>query len=65
MKITVITDLAGKVLGTARQPAEEGQPVTALSAGAGQKAYEIELPTDLEDIESPGAFHEALERHLA
>lgn len=43
MKITVITDLAGNVLGTVRQRAEEGQPAAGLIAGAGQKAYEIEL----------------------
>ena len=65
MKITVITDLSGNVLGTVRHVAAEGQPVATLSAGTGQKAYEIELPADLERLESPDALHEALARHLA
>jgi hypothetical protein len=65
VKITVITDLAGNVLGTVRQRAEEGQPAAGLIAGAGQKAYEIELSPELEEIESPDALHEALKRHLA
>lgn len=65
MKIIVVTDLVGNVLGTVRQRAEEGQPVVALTAGTGQKAFEIELPTELEQVESADAFHEALKRHLA
>jgi hypothetical protein len=65
MKITIICGSDGKVLGTARQyPAERGQPVAHLIAKPGQTAHEVELPRELEAIESVDALHKALEKHL-
>ena len=67
MKITVITDQEGRILGTARQmrPSHEGQAAAGLIAGPGQTIRDIELPRQLEEIESPEALHAALEEHLA
>ena len=65
MKITVITDTDGRVLGTAPQYPEQGQPLNQFVAVAGQIIHEIDLPVELEQVRSPDEFHAALERHLA
>jgi len=65
VKLTVITDSNGKVIGTAPQDTAQDQPVVRLVAGAGQKAHEIELPADLTEMESAEDLHAALERHLS
>jgi hypothetical protein len=66
VKVTVITDQNGVVLGTSRhQDPQEGEPVSRLMAGPGQEAHEIELPSDLEEVESPETLHSALQDHLA
>jgi hypothetical protein len=66
MKITVITGPGGEVLGTARHEVVVGkdQPVVRLMAGPGQKAHEIELPTELENVQSAEALHAALQERL-
>ena len=64
MKITIICGPDGKVLGTARHYAAQGEPVGHLIARSGQTAYEIDLPKGLESIEAADAFHAALEQHL-
>jgi hypothetical protein len=65
MKITVVTDQDGKVLGTALHHPAAGQPVARPVAGPGQKIHELELPSHLEAVESAEALHSALERLLA
>lgn len=65
MKITVVTDQSGKVLGTARDRPADGQPVARPIAGPGQSIHELDLPSHLEAVESADALHSALERLLA
>ena len=71
MKITVITDPDGSVVGTAShsegeaEAARRGEPVGRLIAGPGQTAHEIELPSRLAQVESAAEFHQALQQHLA
>jgi hypothetical protein len=66
VRITIITDQDGKILGTARHPVSlsEGQLFIGLNAGPGQTAYEIELPRELEEIESAESLHLALGKHM-
>jgi hypothetical protein len=61
MKITVITDRKGKVLGSVRHAAgTKGAPAIGLVAGAGQTAHELELPRNLESVQSGDELHKAL-----
>jgi hypothetical protein len=66
MKITVITDERGDVIGTAGKPestkpeAGTGGPV----AGPGQKIREVELPKALQGIDDIAELHRKLKDHL-
>ena len=61
MRMTVITDQDGNVVGAAgqgegRSGAGAGGPV----AGPGQKIHVIDVPTELEEVEDAGEFHDGL-----
>jgi hypothetical protein len=65
MKITVITDKTGKVVGTAHQI--KGKPGTGDGgpvAGPEQTVRLIDLPAELEKIEDPAELHRKLRSHL-
>lgn len=64
VKISVVTDEYGKVLGTAPLQSAEGEPVVQLVAGQGQTVREVELTMELEEMGSAQVLHEALERQL-
>jgi hypothetical protein len=67
MKITVITDAKGNVLGTARLPESKSKsdPVFQAVARPGQKVHEIELPGHLENVQSAEELHKGLKKQLA
>jgi hypothetical protein len=66
MKIFVITNEHGKVIGTARahergtEGPSGGRPISAR----GQRVHEITLPTELQAIRDVRELHNALEKHL-
>jgi hypothetical protein len=66
MKITVIADAKGKIIGTARLPqrTSEHDPVFKPVTTKGQVIHEIELPKDLEEKVSAEELHKGLEKHL-
>ena len=67
MKITVITDAKGNVIGTARLPTStsKNDPVFKPVAKPGQKVHEMELPSHLENVPSAEELHKQLKKHLA
>jgi len=69
MKISVLTGSGGRVLATIRHPeqkaGERPLPETGLIAAPKQKLHEIELPRELEKIQSAEEFHRALRKHLS
>lgn len=68
MKITVVTGRDGKVLATIRQPKGDlkgGPRFGFIAREPGQKVYEIELPSNMEKMQSPEELHRALRDHLA
>jgi hypothetical protein len=66
MKITIITDEHGKIVGTAGKPASSkpeagtGGPV----AGPGQSVREVEVPNELHSVEDVAELHRRLADHL-
>jgi hypothetical protein len=65
VKITVITDKTGKVVGTAhsiksKPGAGDGGPV----AGPDQTVRVIDLPAELEKVENAAELHRKLQNHL-
>jgi hypothetical protein len=65
MKVTVITDAQGHVLGTMRRSEERDKqgPATAFVVAAGQKTTEVDLPEDLLKG-SADDLHKAVARHI-
>ena len=66
MKVTVITDQSGEVIGTARQ-LREGNPEAGsggLVAGPGQTVQVIDLPDELQEITDPDEFHSRLRGYM-
>jgi hypothetical protein len=73
MRMYVIVDESGRVLGTVspevqeieREPESDDVMKTEITpeASTGQRVHEVELPGELEGIESPAEFQEALERY--
>jgi hypothetical protein len=63
MRMTVITNQAGEIVGTARQSVEgapgsgSGGPV----AGPEDTIHDVEVPEDLEQIEDVGELHRRLQ----
>jgi hypothetical protein len=67
MRMTVITNESGQVMGTHRHEQGEprrGQPRFSILAGPGQTKHEIELPAELEGIGSAEELHKRLEEYL-
>jgi hypothetical protein len=65
MKMTVITGRGGKIIGTARQTADEGRTPAGSGgpiAGPGQTIHVIELPSELDRIEDPEQLFDKLKR---
>jgi hypothetical protein len=68
MKITVVTGRGGKVLATIRQPKadlKDGPRFGFIPREPGHKVHEIELPSHMEEMQSPEELHRALKEHLA
>jgi hypothetical protein len=66
MKITVIADDKGNILGTYRQPAQvpKGYPTFKIHGGPGHKVHELDLPAEFEKIPSADELHRRLSDHL-
>jgi hypothetical protein len=67
MKIYVITNRQGRIVGSARAGRRGGSTSDAPRMGrpsalAGQKVHEIELPQNLEEVVSPAELHQALQK---
>jgi hypothetical protein len=62
MKITVITDAQGKILGTARMMSGQSKnaPNFRLRERPGLTLHEIELPSELENLQSAEDLHREL-----
>lgn len=67
MKITVITDQKGQIIGTARFPKGTSKETPALRPvpKSTQKVHEIELPAHLEEVKSADELHRELAKHIA
>ena len=66
MKITVIADKNGHILGTYRHPTQvpEGYPTFHIHGGAEHVVHELDLPPELENIASAEELHQRLNEHL-
>lgn len=66
MKITVVTDKNGHVLGTYRHPAKipEGYPDFQIHGAPEHTVHELELPAELEKVADAGELHRRLGEHL-
>jgi hypothetical protein len=66
MKITVIADKSGKILGTCRQPAQvpKGYPNFQIHGAPEHTVHELDLPAELEKITDAGEPHRRLSEHL-
>jgi|SwirhirootsSR3_FD_contig_123_63410_length_958_multi_10_in_2_out_0_1 hypothetical protein len=72
MKLTVITDETGAIVGASqghapRTDVKKGEKATTefragLMAGPGQRVHEIEVPDELAKVEDPNEFGERLAR---
>jgi hypothetical protein len=62
MKITVVTDKNGHVLGTYRHPAKipEGYPNFQIHGAPEHTVHELELPAELEKVADAGELHPLL-----
>jgi hypothetical protein len=66
MKLTVITDERGNIVGTAGQ-GETSKPEAGTGgpvAGPGQSLHEIEVPNELHSVEDVAERHRKLLDHL-
>ena len=65
MKMTVITDSGGNIVGTAHFAGDKGAPSFArLNAGPGYAMHEVDVPEELTRLKSAAELHEKLEEHL-
>jgi hypothetical protein len=65
MKVTVITDSGGNIVGTAHFVGDKGAPNHArLHAGPGYTLHELEVPEDLTRMKSAAELHAKLQEHL-
>jgi hypothetical protein len=65
MKMTVITDSGGNIVGTAHFVGHKGAPNHArLHAGPGYTLHELEVPEDLTRMKSAAELHAKLQEHL-
>ena len=60
MRISVLTDESGRIIGTMRpiEPAGSGPTHVRIRAGAGQKVLEVALPEELSHLRSLVSLHE-------
>jgi hypothetical protein len=66
MKMTVITDNAGKIVGTARH-GDKSQPGAGAGgpvAGPEQTVHVIDVPEELQNVEDAGELHTRLQALL-
>lgn len=66
MKVHVITDASGRIIGTARfhRPSGDGPGGPRIEPGEGASVHEVELPSGLESEQDPEKLHAALAKHL-
>jgi hypothetical protein len=65
MKVTVITDSHGKIVGTMKHTQQKSDALTVqITPGHGQKAQELDLPVDFAMDYSAEEFHKAIQEHL-
>ena len=66
MKMTVIADKDGTVLGTYRQPKHvpKGHPVFKIHGGPDHSVHEFDLPKEFEHVTSADELHRRLGDHL-
>jgi hypothetical protein len=73
MKLLVVTDTKGEIIGTAR--IEKGEvsakgkstdapSIAGFTALPGQKVFEIEVPNELQRVEDVEEFHKAVKKHF-
>jgi hypothetical protein len=67
MKITVIADKNGHVVGTYRKPAEvrRGHPTFQIHGGPDHTVHELDLPDEYEKVASAEELHKRLREHLS
>lgn len=73
MKLLVVTDAKGKVIGTARverQTAGKGEAKDTPFLGQpatirGQEIHEIDIPSELQKVEDVEEFHKTVKKHLS
>jgi len=60
MRISVLTDESGRIIGTMRpiEPAGSGPTHVRMTAGAGQKVLEVVLPEELSHLRSLVSLHD-------
>ena len=60
MRIAVLTDESGRIIGTMRpvEPAGSGPTHVRMLAGAGQKVLEVVLPEELNHLRSLVSLHQ-------
>jgi hypothetical protein len=66
MKITVVVDKNGNVVGTYRQTEHprEGWPILQIRGAPGQTVHELDLPAEYENIASADELHRRIGEHL-
>jgi hypothetical protein len=67
MKMTVITDKAGKIVGTAHYgvQSQSGAGTGGPVAGPDQTVHVIDVPAELESVQDAGELHSQLQALLA
>jgi len=64
MKVTVITGSGGKIVGTMQHSQQSDGPTVTLIPGKGQKAVELDIPSNEAKFTSAEEFHQTLKRHF-
>ena len=66
MRITVIADKDGHVVGTYRKPAhvEKGHPTFHIHGGPGHTVHELDVSDEYEKVGSAAELHKRLREHL-
>ena len=66
MKITVIADKKGQVVGTYRHPAQvaKDQPALQIHGAPDHTVHELDLPNEYEKVSSAAELHRRLAEHL-
>jgi hypothetical protein len=66
MKMTVIADKDGTILGTYREPKHvpKGHPIFKIHGGPDHLVHELDLPKEFEHITSAVELHRQISDHL-